>query len=667
MISQIDIERIISACRIEEVIGDFVDLKRKGANYAGICPFHDDHSPSMMVSTSKNIFKCFVCGTGGDAVSFVMKHENYTYPEALKYLAQKYGIEIKETEDTAKEKALQTEREQLFNIVNFAKTFFSDQLHHTEEGQNVGLTYFESREFLPATINDFQLGYSPKTKDALVQHALKNGYSIELLQKAGLAIIHDSVKKIYSDRFHERVIFPIHNTSGRVIGFGGRVMSAGKPIQGAKYINSPESEIYHKSNSLYGLYFSKNDIHKKDKCFLVEGYTDVISFHQVGIKNVVSSSGTSLTQEQIKLIKKYTNNITIIYDGDNAGIHAAIRGVPMILKEEMNVRVVLLPPEDDPDSFAKNHSLDECLNYINENEQDFINFYIDLNSKDIGNDPIKKAELLTNIASMIAITNNVLLCAVYVQQCSAKLHMSEDTIAQAVKTERAKMLLLNKKNKNNTPTATEEIQTLINNTDKHSHPNTHIEVSANSMLEKTEKNLLKLLFNKGESLIFFENEEKPDSPIEYRIDQYIIDNLAEEEIDLSNDIYQKLLNTYISSAEKYNTSVVQHILMDADEETRNQILNLQELFAPESIHWTDSKINSPILTTENNEAKLCEEVVRTIQYFKLEHLEIIRNRQLECLKQPLDEQLLIDTMQKIQNLNQTISEIESILGVTIRK
>ena len=668
MISHSDIERILSACRIDDVISDFVDLKRKGANYVGLCPFHDDHSPSMTVSTSKNIFKCFVCGAGGDAVSFVMKHENYSYPEALRYLAKKYGIDIIETENTEQEKIKQTEREQLFELLNFAKNYYIDQLHHTEEGQNIGLSYFESRELLKATIHDFQLGYSPQNKEAFIKHALKHGYSIDLLQKSGLIVVQDKNKNICYDRFHERVMFPIHNTSGKVIGFGGRVMSSGKPINKAKYINSPETDIYHKSNSLYGLYFSKNEIHKKDKCFLVEGYTDVISFHQTGIKNVVASSGTSLTQEQIKLIKKYTSNITIIYDGDSAGIHAAIRGVPMILQENMNVRVVLLPEEDDPDSFAKKHNLEECLEYINNNEQDFISFYIDLNKKDFNNDPIKKSELLTNIAAIIAIIDNVLLSAIYVQLCSEKLNMPEQVIAQAVKKERTKALFNKRKNGTKDQTNTDTLQTFINNTDnQHAQADNMMIKSPDNMLEKTEISLLKLLLNKGESLIFFENPDEPDNPIKYRVDQYIIDNLTEEGINLSNPDHQNLLSVYLSFAEKYNTDIIRHLLMETNENIRTQILNLQEVLTPESIHWTDNKINAPISTIENNTAKLCEDVVRILQYLKLEHLEIIRNQQMENLKNITDESLLTETIQKIQDINKTINEIESILGVTIRK
>jgi len=388
---------ILEASRIEEVVGEFVSLKRRGSNLIGLCPFHQEKTPSFTVSPSKGLFKCFGCGKGGDSARFMMEHEHMTYPEALRYLAKKYQIEVEEYQQTPEEVAALNERERMFNLNTFAQNYFSTTLFETNEGRAVGLSYFKERDFREATIKKFQLGYSPDNRDAFSAHARKNAYSPDILLKTGLSV--GSEEKLF-DRFQARVIFPIHNLTGKVIGFGGRILGSDKTK--AKYLNSPESEIYNKSKTLYGIYFAKQAISKLDNCLLVEGYTDVISMHQAGIENVVASSGTSLTTEQIRMIRRFTNNITILYDGDKAGISASLRGTDMILEEGMNVRVLLFPDGDDPDSFVRKNRSSDVEAYITTKATDFISFKTALLLEQSGNDPIKKAGLIKEIIHHLA-------------------------------------------------------------------------------------------------------------------------------------------------------------------------------------------------------------------------------------------------------------------------
>jgi DNA primase len=380
------IQTIIETARIEEVVGEFVHLRKRGVNYVGLCPFHNEKTPSFTVSPAKGIYKCFGCGKAGNSVNFIMEHEHYTYPEALKFLAKKYNIEVEEEEQTPEQIQQLNERESLYAVTEFARKFFTEQLLNTDEGKSIGLSYFKERDFTDKTIDEFQLGYSPDRWDAFTKAAKENGYEKQFLVKTGLTIDKDGK---HFDRFRARVIFPIHNLTGRVIGFGGRILK--KDDKKAKYVNSPESEIYNKSKVLYGIYFAKNEIIKKDNCFLVEGYTDVISLFQAGIKNVVASSGTSLTTGQIRLIKRYTPNITILYDGDAAGLKASFRGIDMILEQGMNVKVVLFPEGEDPDSYARTHRSVEVEDYITSQAKDFIRFKTSVLLEETQNDPVKKA------------------------------------------------------------------------------------------------------------------------------------------------------------------------------------------------------------------------------------------------------------------------------------
>ena len=436
MIDQPTIDRILDAAQIYDVVSDFVTLRKRGVNYVGLCPFHDDKTPSFYVSPAKGLCKCFACGKGGNVVHFIMEHEQMSYPEALKYLAKKYGIEIKERELSSEEKIAQSERESLFIVNNFARDYFQNILKNHIDGRSIGMAYFRSRGFRDDIIEKFQLGYCTESHDALAQEALKKGYKKDYLVKTGLCYETDDHR--LRDRFWGRVIFPVHTLSGKVVAFGGRVLAGATKGVKVKYVNSPESEIYHKSNELYGIYFAKQAIMKQDRCFLVEGYTDVISMHQSGIENVVASSGTALTPGQIRMIHRFTNNMTVLYDGDAAGIKASIRGIDMLLEEGMNVKVCLLPDGDDPDSFARKHNATEFQNFIQENETDFIRFKTNLLLEDAGKDPIKRAELIGNLVQSSSIIPEAIVRDVYIKECAQLLHVEDKLLVSEVAKRREK-------------------------------------------------------------------------------------------------------------------------------------------------------------------------------------------------------------------------------------
>ena len=430
MIDQPTIDRILDAEQIVDIVSDFVTLRKRGVNYVGLCPFHDDKTPSFYVSPSKGLCKCFSCGKGGNAVHFIMEHEQMSYPEALKYLAKKYGIEIKERELSSEEKLMQSERESLFIVNNFARDYFQNILKNHVDGRSIGMAYFRNRGFRDDIIEKFQLGYCTESHDAMAQEAIKKGFKKEYLVKTGLCYETDDHR--LRDRFWGRVIFPVHTLSGKVVAFGGRVLSSATKGIKVKYVNSPESEIYHKSNELYGIYFAKQAIVKQDRCFLVEGYTDVISMHQSGVENVVASSGTALTPGQIKLIHRFTNNITVLYDGDVAGIKASLRGIDMLLEEGMNIKVCLLPDGEDPDSFARKHNATEFQKFIQDNETDFIRFKTNLLLEDAGKDPIKRAELIGNLVQSISIIPEAIVRDVYIKECSQLLRVEDKLLVSEV-------------------------------------------------------------------------------------------------------------------------------------------------------------------------------------------------------------------------------------------
>jgi DNA primase len=435
LISKTTIDNVFETARVEEVIGDFVQLKKSGSNFKGLSPFTDERTPSFMVSPVKQIWKDFSSGKGGNVVAFLMEHEHFTYPEAIKYLAKKYGIEIEETEQTDEQKELANERESLYLVSEYAKDYFVSVLHKSEEGKAIGGSYFKERGFTSETIKKFELGYSPNEWTAFTDTAIKKGYKLEFLEKTGLTIVKEEKQ---FDRFKGRVMFPIKSMSGRVLGFGGRILTSDK--KAAKYLNSPESDIYHKSKVLYGIYQAKQSIAKEDNCYLVEGYTDVIQFNQTGIENVVSSSGTALTPEQIRLVNRLTKNITVLFDGDAAGLRASLRGVDLILEQGMNVKVCTFPEGEDPDSFARENSLELLTSFLDENSQDFINFKASLLASEAKDDPIRKAETIRDMVVSISKIPDAIKQEVYIKECSRIMDISEEvlfnTLAQLLQKER---------------------------------------------------------------------------------------------------------------------------------------------------------------------------------------------------------------------------------------
>ena len=544
MIDQATIDRILDAAQIVEVVSDFVTLRKRGVNYVGLCPFHNEKTPSFSVSPSKGLCKCFSCGKGGNAVHFIMEHEQMSYPEALRYLAKKYNIEIKERELTNEEKEVQSNRESMFIVNNFARDYFQNILKNHIDGRSIGLAYFRQRGFRDDIIDKFQLGFSTEGRDALAQEALRKGFKQEFLVKTGLCYETDDHK--LRDRFWGRVMFPVHTLSGKVVAFGGRVLSTeNKKL--AKYVNSPESEIYDKSNELYGIYFAKQAIVKQDRCFLVEGYTDVISMHQSGVENVVASSGTSLTPGQIRLIHRFTNNITVLYDGDMAGIKASIRGIDMLLEEGMNIKVCLLPDGDDPDSFARKHNATEFQNFIQEHETDFIRFKAQLLMEDAGKDPMKRAELINDIVRSIAVIPEAIVRDVYIKECGQLLRIEDKLLVSEVAKRRE--LQAEKGNKpiasNNAPTPQpgempppfppEEMEA---DTYQSFIPQ---EGKEGQEFYKYERLIIQMIVRYGEKVMCnLTDEEGNEVPV--TVVEYVINDLKEDELAFHNPLHRRILS-----------------------------------------------------------------------------------------------------------------------------
>ena len=544
MVDQATIDRILDAAQIVEVVSDFVTLRKRGVNYVGLCPFHNEKTPSFSVSPSKGLCKCFSCGKGGNAVHFIMEHEQMSYPEALRYLAKKYNIEIKERELTNEEKEVQSNRESMFIVNNFARDYFQNILKNHVDGRSIGLAYFRQRGFRDDIIDKFQLGFSTEGRDALAQEALRKGFKQEFLVKTGLCYETDDHK--LRDRFWGRVMFPVHTLSGKVVAFGGRVLSTeNKKL--AKYVNSPESEIYHKSNELYGIYFAKQAIVKQDRCFLVEGYTDVISMHQSGVENVVASSGTSLTPGQIRLIHRFTNNITVLYDGDMAGIKASIRGIDMLLEEGMNIKVCLLPDGDDPDSFARKHNATEFQNFIQEHETDFIRFKAQLLMEDAGKDPMKRAELINDIVRSIAVIPEAIVRDVYIKECGQLLRIEDKLLVSEVAKRRE--LQAEKGNKpiasNNAPTPQpgempppfppEEMEA---DTYQSFIPQ---EGKEGQEFYKYERLIIQMIVRYGEKVMCnLTDEEGNEVPV--TVVEYVINDLKEDELAFHNPLHRRILS-----------------------------------------------------------------------------------------------------------------------------
>ena len=563
MISPASIDQVFEAARVEEVIGDFVNLKKAGSNFKGLSPFSDERSPSFMVSPVKQIWKDFSSGKGGNVVAFLMEHEHFTYPEAIKYLAKKYNIEIEETEQTNEQKEQQDERESLYLVSEFASKYFQKILHNTDQGKSIGLSYFKQRGFSEETIKKFDLGYSLDAWQAFTDEALKQGYKLDYLEKTGLTIVKDDKR---FDRFKGRVMFPIKSMSGRVLGFGGRIL--GNDKKAAKYVNSPESEIYHKSNVLYGIFHAKQSIAKEDNCYLVEGYTDVIQFHQTGIKNVVSSSGTALTSEQIRLINRLTKNITVLFDGDAAGLRASLRGIDLILEQGMNVKVCTFPEGEDPDSFAKQNTLKELSLYLVDNAKDFIQFKASVLYEESKHDPIKKAETIRDIINSIAKIPDRIKKEIYIQECSKIMDISEEVLFSTLAQINKKEFQETSKQYKTEQRAFEVI--------KHQQPIKKVDVQY--VLERKIIEVLLLYGNKTETfedLILKEND-KGQLVLEPVINQAkvfekIFLDLQDDEMEFSNDQFKSLYYTIIDTLNQNPDFQLKNFINVVGSEMANEI------------------------------------------------------------------------------------------------
>ena len=539
MIDRATVDRIYAAANIVDIIGDYVTLKKKGVNYQACCPFHQEKTPSFIVSPSKGVFKCFGCGKGGNAVTFIMEHEGVSYPEALRMVAKRYGIEVEEHAMTEEDVRRNNDRESMFALNGWAADYMAKYLTGTSEGRSVGLSYFsQKRGFTDATIRKFGLGFCSAKGDDLSRAAVAAGYKEEFLLSTGLSLKRESDGRVY-DRFRDRVIFPVHNISGRVVAFGGRTLRTDKSV--AKYQNSPESEIYSKKRELYGLYFAKKAIQQQDYAIMVEGYTDVISMHQAGVENVVASSGTSLTTEQIQLLHRFTRNITVIYDGDSAGIHASLRGIDMILHEGMNVRVVLLPPEHDPDSFARTHTADEVHAYIHENEEDFLSFKAKLMLREAGNDPIKRSEMISDMVRSIVQIPDSIQRSVYVKECAQLMDIDERVLVEEV----ARKRVVQTGGGREASDFIRRQQMRQRSEEQAAVPEPQVDftkgVAAGSATQELEKELLKYLLKYGHRN--FDFKEGRDV-IQMNVADVILSTLDAQELYFQTEVYRKMLDTY---------------------------------------------------------------------------------------------------------------------------
>ena len=572
MISKNTIDTVFETARVEEVIGDFVQLKRAGSNFKGLSPFSDERSPSFMVSPAKGIWKDFSSGKGGNAVAFLMEHSHFTYPEAIRFLAKKYNIEIEETEQTDEEKANTDVRESMYLVSEFAKDYFHNTLLHTDEGKAIGLSYFKERGFTTETINKFVLGYSPETWDAFTKEALGKGYKLEFLESTGLTIPKEDRP---FDRFKGRVMFPIQSMSGRILGFGGRIL--GNDKKAAKYLNSPESDIYHKSKVLYGIFQAKQAIAKQNNCYLVEGYTDVIQFNQAGIENVVASSGTALTPDQIRLINRLTKNITVLFDGDAAGLRASIRGIDLILEEGMNVKVCAFPDGEDPDSFAKKTPYEELVKYLDENAKDFIQFKASMLMKDAKNDPIKKADLIRDMVVSISKIPDRIQREIYIQECSRIMDISEQvlvsTLAQLIK----KDISERGKKQNNPEFTGQKAFEVVKN-------EAPIQIEKVDILYGLERKIIEILLLYGNKTEEFEdvllktNEtgeiENTIEKKKYKVYQRIYLSLQEDEVELANPLFRDIFNNLINYYHQNESFSIEQYLMHLQPEFAQEVTDI---------------------------------------------------------------------------------------------
>lgn len=700
MIDQPTIDRILDAANIVDVVSEFVTLRKRGVNYVGLCPFHDDKSPSFYVSPAKNICKCFACGEGGTAVHFIMKHEQIGYFDALRFLAKKYNIEIAERELSDEEKRVRSDRESMFIVNAWAQQYFSQMLHEHVEGKTVGMRYFIERGFREDTIRKFQLGYSLDQRDALYQQALRKGYKKEYLEKTGLVIAYENGN--VNDRFRGRVIFPVHSLSGKVVAFGGRVLK--KDEKTAKYVNSPESPIYHKSNELYGIYFAKQAIVKADRCYLVEGYTDVISMHQSGVENVVASSGTALTHGQIRLIHRFTNNITVLYDGDAAGIKAAIRGIDLLLDEGMNVKVVLLPDGEDPDSFARSHSATEFTEFIRQHETDFIRFKTKLLLADAGNDPVKRAALIGDIIRTIAIVPDDITRTIYIRECSAMMEIDEQVVLNQVNKQR----LSKNEQKPSVPVTNRSTTEILPPDYSIAEPSAQMqkvpvataepvsdqlppdfppppeeefsgsnempEIPPSAPVEETqvmtrqrspyeafEIALLRYVVRYGERVLYDYVDEETKERIVMRVAEFIRDDLERDDLSFYTPIFKQMLDEAANRCGEETFIAHRYFLSHPDPLVSRVAANLM------SEKYQLSKYHFKFREVEQEEDKLDQLVVRDLFAFKEAYIMRQLKEKQEQLKQlsSADPEQIMTVMKEIAQLNEIKKVLSKELGERI--
>lgn len=656
MIPRETINQIIETARIEDVVSEFVTLRKRGSNLIGVCPFHKEKTPSFNVNPARNIFKCFGCGKAGDSVRFIMEHEHYSFQEALRYLAKKYGIKIEEREQTPEELAAQNERERMFNINSFAQDYFSNIMMTSDEGQSVGLAYFHERGFRDAIINRFQLGYCPNSGSAFTDYAIQHGYDKDLLIKVGLTGSYEN--RLY-DRYQGRVIFPIHNLTGKVIGFGGRILTKEKTK--AKYVNSPESEIYNKSQTLYGIFFARNEISRLDNCILVEGYADVLSMHQAGIENVVASSGTSLTTEQIRMISRYTKNITMLYDGDAAGIHAALRGTNMILEEGMNVRIVVLPPEDDPDTFVQNNPIEYVTKYLTENARDFIGFKTNLLLKDAQNDPIKRATVIKDIVETISVIPDPIYRATYIKECSRTLEMPEQTLTNEVN-----KILRAKYRKQLGLDPGQDSSYLSYQTYQSyqpSSPEQPVEKDSTPLGFFQEQELVKLLLSHGSDIVEIEDKDENgnDTVLNVTIASLIIDDLKNDGLLFRDETHKKIFDAFDRGLDTGILPTAQDFTSSEDQDVA--VLSANLLSTQYKLDdWQRHRI---VVKTEDDVLK--KTVLTTILRFKdmvIDDRRTAITKELQSCTDP-DDQIIL--LQKKKKLDEIRTRINRDLGIVITK
>jgi DNA primase len=636
MIDRATIERILDAAHIVDVVQEFVPLKKRGANYLGLCPFHNEKTPSFTVSPSKEIFKCFGCGKVGNSVNFVMEHEHLSYPEALKYLAKKYHIEVVEKELTQEEIDKQNERESLLIVTAYATRQFADNLFRSDEGITVGLTYFRERGFRQDTLKKFEVGYSFEKRDAFSSKALEDGYKQDFLVKTGLSIQHE--ERIF-DRFSGRVMFPIHSLSGQVLGFGGRILRS--DAKTAKYLNSPESEIYHKSRILYGIYQARKSITEHDRCYLVEGYTDVMSLHETGTENVVASSGTSLTQEQVRLIKRFTHNITILYDGDPAGIKASLRGIDIVLEEGMNVRIVLLPDGEDPDSYSKKTSNEEFARFIEKNETDFIRFKTQLLLAETKNDPVRKADLIRDVVKSIAVIPEAITRTVYIKECSTLLEVTEPVLYHEVNKLRQQKTF---QDRNRYP-APEDLPV--------PPPVTVKPVKQETISLYSEKEIIRLLLKFG-SWEFERTINKEDGKEEVvTVADYIVKEIASDELDFDNPVCSKIFSDISFHVGQGLFTGDNHFVKHEDPEISSLAADLLADSHELSKIWREKQTY-----IETEEMKLKEIVGDAVLKFKSDKI-ILKRKEIMQL---LEEAVKANDTEKIIQLQKRFAALSTALG-----